>query len=170
MYNIRQDLILNYIVISRNEKIEKKCTLYPLRTRSDFSFRTKKEHGEFPSNSILLFPNGELLTKEVITEIQMQVLEGQHKDENVLNIVLIDSRWKKAEGILKTLPRLRKVSLKGYATGAIRRDPPPPGGLASCEALFLTSLLFGNPDSTLLDNYHYRECFFKLNKIEFKNE
>jgi hypothetical protein len=162
-YNV--EIRLNYIIVSRNEKIEKKCTLYPLRGRPDFDFRTLQNLGEFEPESILLFLDGEPLTSELVSEIKNQIALpslGQCR----LYIVLIDARWKKTKGILDSLPNLRRVSLIGYVTGALRKEPPPQGGLASCEALYLTSLLFGKPDTTLLDNYHFKDHFFKLNKLE----
>jgi ribosome biogenesis protein Tsr3 len=162
-----EDLILRYIIISRDEKIEKKCTLYPLRGREDFSFRTKKDSERINANSILLFPDGETLTSQLAEEIKNQ-LSSSHNEEGKkeLDIVLIDSRWKKTKVILESLPQLRRVSLRGYVTGAKRKEPPPPGGLASVEALYLTSLLLGKPDSTLLDKYHFRERFFEINGIK----
>jgi ribosome biogenesis protein Tsr3 len=160
-----EELKLNYIIVSRDEKVEKKCTLYPLRGRPDFDFRTIQNLGEFGLDSILLFPNGDPLTSTLVNEIKKQI-ELANSQQYKLNIILIDTRWKKTKGILDSLPKLRKVSLIGYMTGALRKEPPPQGGLASCEALYLTSLLFGNPDTTLLDNYHFRERFLKLNKLE----
>lgn len=155
------NLELNYIIISRDKRIEKKCTLYPLRGRSDFSFRTRLNPGEFSKNSILLFPDGEPLTSELVNEIKNQVVESSH-----LEIVLIDSRWKKTKGVLDLLPPIRKVSLNGYTTGAVRRDPPPQGGLASVEALYLASQIFGKPDLTLFENYHFKERFFQINNLK----
>lgn len=163
---VTTDLILQYIIISRDKKIEKKCTLYPLRGRSDFSFRIKKNPGEFTSNTILLFPEGEPLTTELVHEIKEQLtVTNNETDTKELDIVLVDSRWKKTKGVLEKLPQLRRISLEGYITGAVRRDPPPPGGLASVEALFLASLLFGKPDYTLLDNYHFRRRFLAINGL-----
>lgn len=162
----KEDLILCYIIISRDEKIEKKCTLYPLRGRPDFSFRTRKNPGEFTSNVILLFPDGEPLTNVLVNEIKEQLKAAPYESGKIeLGIVLVDSRWKKTKGILESLPPLRMVSLKGFITGAKRKDPPPLGGLASVEALYLTSLLFGKTDPTLLSNYHFRERFLKLNEL-----
>jgi hypothetical protein len=153
--------MLKYIVISRDEKQEKKCTLYPLRGRPDFSFRTKKDPGKISQNSILLFPNGEPLTRKLAKEIRGAFVERKEPIE----IILIDSRWKKAKGIADSLPPIRRVSLIGYETGAKRRAPPPEGGLASCEALYLTSLFLGDPDLTLLDNYPFKDRFFMLNNL-----
>lgn len=168
--SLEDDLKLNYIIISRDEKVEKKCTLYPLRGRDDFSFRTRKNPGNFRSNSILLFPGSEPLTSELVAEIRGPLGENGfkkgHPTEAELEIVLIDSRWKKVKGVLDSLPPLRRVSLEGYETGAVRREPPPAGGLASVEALYLTSQLFGKPDPTLLAHYHFRKRFFDINGIK----
>lgn len=159
---LNQGLKLRFIIISRNNKIEKKCTLFPLRGRPDFFFRTQDEKGEITHNSILLFPDGEPFSKELITEIWKSELENN----SVLNIVLIDSRWKKARGIAESLPDIRWVTLEGYVTGAQRKDPPPEGGLSSVEALFLASLHMGSPDITLLSNFHFKDRFFELNGLK----
>jgi ribosome biogenesis protein Tsr3 len=154
----QEDIKLKYIIISRDNRVEKKCTLYPLRKREDFEFRTRKSPGEFNQNSILLFPDGEPLSKELSSDIKKQAFKE-------LEIVLIDSRWKKTKGVLDLLPSIRKISLVGYKTGAIRKDPPPEGGLASVEALYLASRYFGRSDPTLLDSYHFKKRFFEINGI-----
>jgi pre-rRNA-processing protein TSR3 len=154
------NLKLKYIIISHDKKIEKKCTLYPLRGREDFSFRTRKDPGKFSFLAVLLFPGGEPLSHELVDEFK-----GQVAGKSKLEIVLIDSRWKKTKGVLDLLPPIRKVSLEGYSTGAIRRNPPPEGGLASVEALYLASQMFGKPDLSLLEQYHFKERFFKINDL-----
>jgi hypothetical protein len=85
-------------------------------------------------------------------------------------IVLIDSRWQKTNGVLWSLPPMRKVSLEGYVTGARRKEPPPPGGLASVEALFMASLLLGKPDFTLFAGYRFHDNFFTLNGLKINGE
>ena len=87
------ELRLNYIIISRDEKIEKKCTLYPLRGRPDFDFRTLQNLGKFGLDSILLFPDGEPLTSELVNEIKNR-LEPTSSKQYKLNIILIDTRVK----------------------------------------------------------------------------
>ncbi len=167
---IKDDIILYYIIISRGEKMEKKCTLFPLRARHDFSFRTKKNPGKFETHSILLFPDGEVLTAKLADEIKKQISAAKDEKGKIkLDIVLIDSRWKKTKGILESLPPMKRVSLEGYITGAKRKDPPPFGGLASIEALFVASLLLGKPDLTLLSNYHFRDSFLMLNEQRLSN-
>lgn len=154
-----ENLKLYYIIISRDAKIEKKCTLYPLRGRKDFSFRTKEEPGEISPDSILLTPQGEPLTSTLAEKIKSQI------SNNMLEVVLVDSRWEKAKSVVDSLPEIQKISLYGYETGAIRKDAPPYGGLASCEALYLTSLFMGKPNPTLLDKYHFKDRFFRLNNL-----
>ncbi len=162
MNNPHHDFELRYIIIKRDSKVEKKCTLFPLRGRPDFSFCSKDDPILIPSNSIILFPDGEPLSRELVYDIMTRELEN----DKILNIILIDSRWKKAKGINERLPELRRVSLEGYVTGAQRKDPPPRGGLASVEALYLTSIHFGRPDLSLLSNYHFRDRFIRLNGLK----
>jgi hypothetical protein len=162
MNNTNKDIELRYIIISRDSKVEKKCTLFPLRGRPDFSFWTKDDPLDIPSNSMILFPDGEPFSEDLLDDIIKDELEN----EGVLNIVLIDSRWKKAKGIADGLPDLRKVSLEGYVTGAQRKDPPPKGGLASVEALYLASIHLGIPDPTLLSKYHFKDRFLRLNGLK----
>jgi pre-rRNA-processing protein TSR3 len=168
---------LHYIIITKDDKVEKKCTLHPFRGRSDFSFRTKRDPGEFLAHSILLFPKGEPLTTELAGKIISEATKTnskadvqKHSIAPVLEISLIDSTWKKAKGIYDALPQIKEISLQGYVTGAIRNRPPPIGGLASVEALFLTSLLLGRCDLSLLEHYHFKDRFLKLNKIELLDE
>jgi hypothetical protein len=153
---------LRYLIITRDSKVEKKCTLFPLRGRPDFSFNSKDDPLDIPYNSMILFPDGEPFSEDLLDDIITDELEN----EGALNIVLIDSRWKKAKGIADGLPDLRKVSLEGYVTGALRKDPPPEGGLASVEALYLASIHLGRPDPTLLSKYHFKDRFLRLNGLK----
>jgi hypothetical protein len=162
MNNTYKDIELRYLIITRDSNVEKKCTLFPLRGRPDFSFYSKDDPINILSNSIILFPSGEPFSKDIMDDIMSNELENVA----ILNIVLIDSRWKKAKGIADNLPDLRKVSLEGYVTGAQRKDPPPRGGLASVEALYLASIHLGRPDPTLLSKYHFKDRFLRLNGLK----
>ncbi len=148
---------LRYTVVCYHREPEKKCTLHPLRGRADVEFRSREEPGEFGPGALLLYPDGETLTPELARELPAGAGDGR------VEIVLIDSRWSRAAKVLAELPPLRRVSLEGFVTGAERKRPPPAGGLASVEALYVASLMFGRPDLTLLDGYHFKERFLEHN-------
>jgi len=186
---------LEYVIICHHPYQEKKCTLHPLRGRPDIKFRTRYETGGFRSGALFLFPGGEVLTEDLAGEIlggaRRLVKERDPVEERgrmtgeggggrgvggeehggdggppAIQVILIDGRWGKVGGLAASLGGLRKISLEGYRTGAVRRRPPPEGGLASVEALFVTSLMFGVPDPSLLEGYHFRDRFLELNGLE----
>jgi pre-rRNA-processing protein TSR3 len=60
-------------------------------------------------------------------------------------------------------------SLQGFKTAYPRvskRGTDPDNGLASVEALYIAYHLLGRPLVGLLDHYHWREDFLRLNNLQ----
>lgn len=80
-------------------------------------------------------------------------------------LVLVDASWRWAERVTKKMD-CEKRRLPPFETAYPRssklfRDPP--GGLASAEALFAASLVFGVRDEKLLDGFRWKKEFLERN-------
>lgn len=139
-----------------------KCTILPLRGRSDFTItKIRSAQPGMLNAPLLLHPDGECLS-EIDPAIRAQAS----------GIAAIDSIWRRLPVILKAVaPHGRLVRIPaGYVTAYPRRAKiraenrlltegrdklnDPEGGLATIEALFLGALWCGHYDPTLLANYH----------------
>ncbi len=80
-------------------------------------------------------------------------------------ILLVDGTWNHARRITRGLPHERR-GLPGFRTvfpRASKSGRDPKGGLASAEALYVASLLLGEPDPSWLGGYIWREEFLARN-------
>lgn len=143
------------IILRHRRENLKKCSLRGLESRPDFRFFT--------------YPIDELpdLSQYFLLTLDAPPLSEADRD---LGIFLIDGTWRYAEQMQKQLPKphlFQKRSLPtGIQTAYPRRQvdcPEPSRGLASIEALYLSFLILGKNTEGLLDNYHWREDFLKLN-------
>ena len=81
-------------------------------------------------------------------------------------LFLIDGTWRYADKMKKVLPEgltYRSIP-SGYQTAYPRRQDES-AGLASIEALYIAYLLTGRDPTFLLENYHWKENFLKLNAL-----
>jgi pre-rRNA-processing protein TSR3 len=87
-------------------------------------------------------------------------------------ILLLDGSWRWAEAMQRDFRDVPPRSLQGYQTAYPRVSKlgtDPGNGLASVEALFLAYHLLGRPTEGLLDHYHWREEFLRLNGLSPEN-
>jgi pre-rRNA-processing protein TSR3 len=143
------------IILRHRRENLKKCSLRGLEPCPDFRFFT--------------YPTDELpdLSQYILLTLDAPPLSEADRE---LGIFLIDGTWRYAQQMQKQLrePHLfQKRSLPaGFQTAYPRRQvdcPEPSRGLASIEALYLSFLILGRSTEGLLDNYHWREDFLKLN-------
>lgn len=85
-------------------------------------------------------------------------------------LFLIDGTWRLAQVMEKQLPwKLEARSLpNGFKTAYPRRQtdcPDPESGLSSLEALYIAHLSLGRSTEKLLDRYHWKELFIKINDL-----
>ncbi len=127
-----------------------KCSLEPLRGRSDLEFVTAEGgvavHG----------------TGKILLEVGAPVIGPADAG---LPLILLDGNW-------KHIPKLRA---RVIGTPLVRSLPPvptayprrnaegldPQEGLASVEALYLAVRLLGKDDRSLLAHYRWRDAFLK---------
>jgi pre-rRNA-processing protein TSR3 len=154
------------LVIQDHKENRKKCTLTPLIGRPGVSFvrpsPLPREPSTLPvSRGVLL-----LLDAPYLSADDAAFLE----DDGPL--ILVDATWAR-------MPRvLRRMSVADSSSVAIRTLPPgittayprmsklykdPPAGLASIEALFAASVIFGHPCPEWLSDYRWADEFLRRN-------
>ena len=140
------------ILRHRRENL-KKCSLRGLEKREDLSFFT------YPKHSLPDLPN------YILLKVGAPELTSQDADKGLL---LIDGTWRLAAIMERPHLRLPVRSLpQGFQTAYPRRQTAcedPGKGLASIEALFLAHLILGKSTEGLLDHYHWKEEFLRLNE------
>lgn len=143
-----------YILRHRRENL-KKCSLRGLETHADLRFFSYPDT-QLPdlSSYLLLALDGPPLAAEDATH----------------GLFLLDATWRHAETMRRFVDRhcrMQTRSLpKHLRTAYPRRQedcPHPEQGLASVEALYAAYLILGRDPSGLLDFYHWKDEFLKIN-------
>jgi pre-rRNA-processing protein TSR3 len=84
------------------------------------------------------------------------------------DLLLIDCAWRRVPSLLRTVDGvLRPRRIAGFTSAYPRRSkthPDPARGLASIEALFVATLVLGEPRPELLARYRWREAFLAANR------
>jgi len=143
------------IIFRHHKENIKKCSLEPLKGRSDtFFFTYPKEKLPPLTNYFSLSFDGPLLSKE----------------DAHLGLLLIDGTWNYATKMSRCLPpNLPKRSLPPYLQTAYPRKQTgcaePLRGLASIEALYAAYVLLERSTKGLLDHYHWKDQFLTLNQL-----
>ena len=143
------------IILRHRRENLKKCSLRGLETRTDMQFFTyPKKSPPILSNYILLDLNGPPLTKE----------------DNSFGLFLIDGTWHRAKTMIKsiTYPLITRSLPKNIRTAYPRRQlscDDPERGLASIEALFIAYYILNHDTTGLLNHYHWKDAFLKLNNL-----
>jgi pre-rRNA-processing protein TSR3 len=81
-------------------------------------------------------------------------------------LLLLDGSWRWAAAMTRDFAFVPPRSLHGYKTAYPRvskRGTDPDNGLASIEALYIAYRVLGRPTEGLLDHYHWRDEFLRLN-------
>ncbi len=133
----------------------KKCSLRGLECRQDFRFFS------YP-NEIL--PD---LSNYILLTIDAPPLEREDAERG---LVVIDATWRYAQKMLQHMDLMSNLGRRSipphYRTAYPRRQsdcPDPERGLASLEAIFVAYHIMGRDSSTLLNDYHWRDLFYKVN-------
>lgn len=145
------------VVIRHRLENLKKCSLRGLETRSDFIFIT------YP------YPCLPDLKDYILLTVDAPPLTAEEAGHGLL---ILDATWRYAAKMLKPLqhqPHFLCRSLPShYRTAYPRRQqdcPDPERGLASIEAIYLSYHLLQRDTSGLLDQYHWKEQFLRLNQF-----
>ena len=138
------------IVVHPRER-RSKCTVEPLRGRDEFVFCT------FPSTAPVE------LGKYVRLGLGGRLLSAADSE---LGLLLLDGTWRLAARMEPFYSHVEVRSLPPTQTAYPRKSvvyPDPNEGLATIEALYAALRILGRSTSKLLDQYHWKDEFLKLN-------
>ncbi|MCI0639859.1 MAG: hypothetical protein L0Y72_19505 [Gemmataceae bacterium] len=139
------------IIVRHPKENAKKCSVLPLRGRADIDFH--------------IFPVKQPLNLEKYVRLAPEGPELSDADKEC-GILLLDGSWRWAKAMTKAFEHVPPRSLSGIRTAyprASKRGTDPDTGLASIEALFVAFQILGRPTEGLLDHYHWKEEFLRLN-------
>jgi pre-rRNA-processing protein TSR3 len=138
------------IVRHPKERVEK-CSVWPLRGRNDLIFVSWPVQRPLDlSNYVRLDPEGPALTEA----------------DRERGLLILDGSWRWARRMARDFQGVPARSLHGYRTAYPRVSKwfaDPEHGLATVEALYIAYKILGRPTEGLLDHYHWREEFLRLN-------
>jgi pre-rRNA-processing protein TSR3 len=141
------------IIVRNPRENQRKCSVLPLRGRPDLVFLTDPATN-VPSldGYVRLAADGPAISA----------------GDAACGLLLLDGSWRRAEAMNRAFAHVPPRSLSGFRTAYPRvskRGTDPENGLASVEALFLAYHLLGRPTEGLLDQYHWRYEFLRLNGL-----
>lgn len=139
------------IIVRHPRENPKKCSILPLRSRSDFVF--------------LNYPTA---TKPALDGYVRLAAEGPplSVEDAAFGLLVLDGSWRWAAAMTRDFADVPPRSLHGWQTAYPRVSKlgtDPDNGLASIEALFIAYHILGRPTDGLLDHYHWAEDFRRLN-------
>ncbi len=147
------------ILLRHRRENLKKCSLRGLEGRPDLSFFT------YPND-----PWPELSSYLLLT-LDAPPLTSADRERGLL---LLDGTWRLATVMERHCPQIERRSLPShFRTAYPRRQtecPHPEQGLASVEALYLSHLILGLSTEGLLDHYHWKEEFLRINRLPLCGE
>ena len=139
------------IVVHPREK-RSKCTVEPLRNRSEYVFWTFPEPGDESLEAYVRLGFGGPVLSEA--------------DDGHRGLLVLDGTWKLAgrmENVFNDIPirSLPETQTAYPRTSKIWDDPH--GGLATIEAIYVANRLLNRPVDGLLDEYYWADQFLTAN-------
>jgi pre-rRNA-processing protein TSR3 len=141
------------VVVRHPRENPRKCSILPLKGRRDLLFLTYPVR-ERPD-----------LSDYVRLAAEGTPLSSADADRGLL---LLDGSWRWAGDMTRDFLDVPPRSLEGYRTAYPRvskEGTDPDNGLATVEALFLAYHLLGRPTEGLLDHFHWKAEFLRLNDL-----
>jgi pre-rRNA-processing protein TSR3 len=141
------------IVIRHPKENPRKCSILPLRERTDLVFlRYPVKDAPALDGYVRLAADGPELTPA-------------DADRGLL---ILDGSWRWAGAMTCDFVHVPPRSLHGYETAYPRISKlgtDPHHGLATVEALFVAYHILGRPTAGLLDQYHWADEFLRRNRL-----
>ena len=139
------------VIVVHPKERRSKCSVEPLRGRDQFEF--------------VRFPDPVPLSLDGYVRLGMggPIISEKDRDHGLL---LLDGTWKLAarmEPFYKDLPVRSLPSIKTAYPRTSKVFADPDGGLATIEALYAALRLMKHDVVGLLDHYHWKDEFLKLN-------
>ncbi|MBI5346198.1 MAG: hypothetical protein HZB76_03550 [Chlamydiae bacterium] len=147
--------MLPTIILRHRKENLKKCSLKGLEKNENFLFFTyPKDILPDLSSYVLLCLNAPILSNE----------------DSSKGLFLVDGTWRYADLMIKQCsPNIQRRSLPSHFRTAYPRKQTgcidPDSGLSSIEAIYLAHMLTNRDHKDLLDDYHWKEEFLKINKF-----
>ena len=138
------------IVVHPREK-RSKCSVEALRERDDFSFFT--------------FPNNVTVPLDTFVRLGMGGEELSEADA-AAGLLVLDGTWKLAQKMEPFYQDVPVRSLPAIQTAYPRTSKmfqDPAGGLATVEAVYAALRIMKRPLDGLLDHYHWKDSFLRMN-------
>lgn len=148
-------MILTYpptIIVRHPKENPRKCSILPLRHRLDVRF--------------LIHPVKERPPLEGYVRLAAEGPELSRADA-ACGLLLLDGSWRWAGAMTRDFLDVPPRSLSGWHTAYPRvskQGTDPDNGLASVEALVVAYHLLGRSIEGLLDHYHWKEEFLRVNE------
>jgi pre-rRNA-processing protein TSR3 len=141
------------VIVRHTKENPRKCSVLPLRGRPDLVF--------------LNYPVKERPPLEAYIRLAAEGPELTVADA-ARGVLLLDGSWRWAAAMTRDFADVEPRSLHGYQTAYPRVSKlgtDPDHGLASAEALFVAYHVLGRPTEGLLDHYHWRAEFLRINGL-----
>lgn len=142
------------IIIRHPNENPRKCSVIPLRGRTDIVFLNYPVSRPVELNGyVRLAAEGPLLGPEDVDK----------------GLLLLDASWRWATAMERDFAEVPPRSLTGWKTAYPRVSKlgtDPDNGLASIEALYLAYHLLGRSTEGLLDHYRWAKEFLRANGLE----
>jgi pre-rRNA-processing protein TSR3 len=142
------------VVVRHPRENVRKCSIWPLRDRTDFVFLTH--------------PVKDPPSLEGYIRLAAEGPELSAADASC-GLLLLDSSWRWLSPMSRTFLHVPPRSLNQYKTAFPRRSKrydDPENGLATVEALYLAHYILGRPTDGLLEHYRWAELFLRLNGLD----
>ncbi|MCA8988750.1 MAG: hypothetical protein KDA78_13965 [Planctomycetaceae bacterium] len=145
------------IIIVHEKERRSKCTVEPLRGRSDFEFH------KFP-----------LKTRPDVSHCVRLGIGGEPLSpaDRTQGLLVLDATWKLAGLMEAEFAEVPIRSLPAAETAYPRNSKlyeDPDQGLATIEAIYLSYLILGYSTDGLLDQYYWRDDFLDRNRELFES-
>jgi pre-rRNA-processing protein TSR3 len=140
-------------IVRHPKENPRKCSVLPLRGRPDLVFHTHPVRRPLPL--------------EGYVRLAAEGPELSAADAGC-GLLVLDGSWRWAGAMTRDYQDVPPRSLRGFRTAYPRvskRGTDPDHGLATVEALFLAYHILGRPTAGLLDHYHWKAEFLRLNGL-----
>lgn len=139
------------IIVVHPKERRSKCSVEPLRPRSDFDFFTFPEQVTRPTDGYIRLGMGGAVLSEADADKGLFVLDGTWKLAARMEPTYADIEVRTLPEIQTAYPRVSKVF------------DDPMGGLATVEAVYAALKIMNRPVDGVLDDYYWKDDFLRLN-------
>ena len=144
------------LIVMHPRERRAKCTVRPLRGMPEFEFRRFPLRQPVPGGYVRLGLGGPVLSA----------------NDSAQGLLVLDGTWRWAGRMEAQLADIPVRSLPSMRTAYPRSSKvfdDPAAGLATVEAVYAALTILGRPTDGVLDHYHWRDEFLRLNENQLRN-